>query len=66
MQKILPQFLPMTPYEVYLQRVNSTFDSIRKQNEGYDYTPGQLGGIFGQWAIANQGVVLEITDFEVN
>ena len=56
----------MTPYEVYLQRVNSTFDSIRKQNEGYDYTPGQLGGIFGQWAIANQGVVLEITDFEVN
>ena len=65
MQKIIPRLLPMTPYEVYLQRVNSSFDTIRKTNDGYDYTPGQFGGIFGQQAVANQSVVLEVTDFEV-
>lgn len=65
MQKILPKLLPMTPYQVYMQRVNSTFDTIRKNNDGFDYTPAQFGGIFGQGIISNQGVVLEVTEFEV-
>lgn len=65
MEKIIPKIVPMTPYEVYLQRVNSTFDSIRKRRKGLAYTPAQFGGMFGQDVVANGGYVLEITEFEV-
>lgn len=65
MEKILPKILPMSPYEVYLQRVNATFDSIRKKRQGLAYTPAQFGGLFGQDVVANGGYVLEITEFEV-
>ena len=57
--------MPMTPYELYLQRVNATFDTIRKTRAGLTYTPAQFGGLFGQGVVANSGSVLEITEFEV-
>lgn len=66
MEKIIPRLVPMTPYEVYLQRVGSTFDSMRKTRQGFKYTPAQFGGLFGQNMVSNSGVVLEITEFEVN
>lgn len=66
MQKILPKFAPITPYEMYVQRVNSTFDAIRKGNQGYNYTPAQFGGIFSQRVINQEGVVLEIIDFQID
>ena len=65
MEKIIPRLTPMTPYQVYLQRVNSTFDNIRQTNEGINYTPSQFGGIFGQADIANGSMVLELTEFKV-
>lgn len=65
MEKIIPKILPMTPYEVYLQRVNATFDAIRKKRQGLAYTPAQFGGLFGQGTVANGGYVLEMTEFEV-
>lgn len=65
MEKIIPQILPMTPLEVYLQRVNATYEGIRKKREGMSYTPAQFGGLFGQQTVANSGVVLEVTEFEV-
>lgn len=55
----------MTPLELYLQRVNATFQNIRKTREGLAYTPAQFGGLFGQQEVANQSVVLELTEFEV-
>ena len=55
----------MSPYEVYLQRVNTTVDAVRKTSKGLDYTPIQLGGLFGQAAIANNSIVLEVTNFEI-
>lgn len=55
----------MTPMEVYLRRVGSTYEGIRKTREGLAYTPAQFGGVFGQQEVANSGVVLEITEFEV-
>ncbi len=64
-QKVIPKLIPLTPHEVYLQRVNSTFDSIRKTNMGLVYTPVQFGGLFGQQIVANDGVVLELTEFEI-
>ncbi len=65
MQRIVPKFVPITPYELYLQRVNSTYDNLRKQANGFSYIPAQFGGFFGQEVAANSGIVLELTDFEV-
>jgi len=65
MERIIPRLTPMTPYEVYLNRVNSTFDNIRQTALEMDYTPAQFGGIFGQAVVANSGMVLELTEFEV-
>jgi len=65
MEKIIPKIVPMTPLELYLQRVNATFQNIRKTREGLAYTPAQFGGLFGQQEVANQSVVLELTEFEV-
>lgn len=65
MEKITPKILPMSPYEVYAQRVNATYDRVRKTRENLTYTPAQFGGIFGQLEVANSGSVLEITSFEV-
>lgn len=63
--KIIPRLLPVTPKEMYLQLVNSTYDSIRQVNNGYEYVPSQFGGIFGQEVILKEGLVMEITTFEV-
>ncbi len=65
MQKIIPKITAMTPFEVYLQRVNATYDSIRKTRKGLTYTPAQFGGLFGQEIVANSGSVLELTEFEI-
>lgn len=65
MQNIRSELKQVTPLSLYLQRVYSSFDRIRKEAEGFDYTPPQFGGIFGQRAVANSSSVLEITSFEV-
>ena len=65
MQKIIPKLVNITPKEIYLQRVNAAFDAIRQNNKGMKYVPVQFGGIFGQKAILDQGLVLEVTTFEV-
>lgn len=65
MQRIVPRLTPISPYELYVQRVNATYNGLRKQQQGYAYTPLQFGGLFGQQAISQAGLVLELTDFEV-
>ena len=65
MEKIIPRLTVMTPYEVYIQRVNSSFDNIRQVAKGMSYTPSQFGGIFGQATAGNSGIVLELIEFEV-
>jgi hypothetical protein len=65
MQKIFARLTVMTPHEIYLQRVNAQFEAIRKENRGFDYTPAQFGGIFGQQVVNSAGTVLELTEFEV-
>jgi hypothetical protein len=65
MQKIFARLTAMTPNEVYLQRVNAQYETIRKQNAGFNYTPAQFGGIFGQQVVNSSGVVLELTEFEI-
>lgn len=65
MQKIFARLTPITPTELYLQRVNAQFDAIRKSNRGYDYTPAQFGGLFGQQVVLSSSAVLELTEFEI-
>lgn len=65
MQKVLPKLTPITPHELYLQRVNAMYDFMRKTQRGYKYTPAQFGGLFGQRVVANGSEVLEMTTFEV-
>lgn len=63
--KIIPKIVPVTPKEMYLQIINGTYDGIRQVNNGYVYIPSQFGGIFGQEVILREGLVMEITPFEV-
>ena len=64
--KIIPKLLPITPNEVYKQLVSGTFENIRQTNKGLSYIPAQFGGIFGQQIILGQGLVMEVTEFEVS
>ena len=64
--KIIPQLLPITTKELYIQLVQGTFENIRQSNKGLDYIPAQFGGIFGQHTILDKGLVMEVTTFEVN
>lgn len=66
MDKILPRLTPITPFEIYVQRVKGTYDAIRSSNDNMAYIPPQFGGLFGQSAISQAGLVLELTEFEVN
>lgn len=63
--KIIPKLVPLTPYEIYLQQVKGTFDSIRYSRINMTYYPPQLGGFFGQQEVISDTAVLELTDFEV-
>lgn len=65
-QKILPKLLPVTPLEIFSQQVKGIYDNLRMTDQGLTYIAPQLGGIFGQQSVQTQGIVLEITDFELN
>ena len=66
MIKIIPTLFPVTPNVLYKQLVGSTYDNVRKTNMGYNYTPAQFGGIFGQQIITSQGLVMEVTNYQVD
>ncbi len=66
MQRIISTLKPITPLELYTQRVNSTYTAIRAANSGFDYTPAQFGGIFGQTKVLADNLVLDVIDFEVS
>lgn len=64
--KIINTLVPMTPREIYLQRVKATFDALRQQAQGREYISPSMGGLFGQQAMVNSPKVLEIIEFEAN
>lgn len=64
-QKIIPQLTAITPHEIYLQRVETTFEAMRSSAKGLSYTPIQFGGILGQQKLQESSEVLEITKFEI-
>lgn len=64
--KIINKLVAMTPREVYLQRVKSTYDSFRFTASGKTYIPPSFGGLFGQQLMVNNPNVLEIIEFEAD
>ena len=63
--KIIPKYTNITPKELYMELINSTYDQIRQTNNGLTYIPTQFGGIFGQNVVLREGLVMEVTKFEV-
>lgn len=62
--KIINRLVALTPRELYLQRVKSTYDAIKFQAQGQEYLPPSFGGLFGQQQLINSPTVLEIIEFE--
>jgi hypothetical protein len=63
--RIVPKFTPITPFEIFLLQVKGTYDNIRTERKNISYIPPQMGGPLGQRDVAQESVVLELTDFEV-
>lgn len=63
---ILPRVLPLTPLNLYLERVRSVSDGVRFPTSGFAYTPLQFGGIKGQQQSLLANSVVRLIDFKVN
>lgn len=64
-EKLLPKLVAMTPYEIYLNQVKSSIESIRFTKTDMSYFPPQLGGLVGQRSIITEEAVLEMISFEI-
>jgi hypothetical protein len=62
---LIPSFVEMTPYQVYIQQIRGTTDNIRFTNMGLSYIPPQFGGLTGQLQTITEGLVLQLVDFQV-
>lgn len=56
----------LTPYEVYLRRVQACTDGLRSRTAGFDYYPFQLGGYSGQRNAINTLAVADVIDFRID
>ena len=62
---ISPRSVALTPLNLYVERVRSVSDSLRFQNQGFEYTPLQFGGIKGQQQSLLASAVISLIDFKV-
>lgn len=62
--KVTTSTQPMTPTKLYVQLVNSMFNSFRSQNDGKAFFPSQFGGLAGQRSVLEERTVLDVTDIE--
>lgn len=58
--------VPLTPLNLYLERVRSVTDQLRADAEGLSYTPLQFGGVDGQLQSLLANSVVTLVDFKVN
>jgi hypothetical protein len=64
-EKLLPKFVTMTAYQVYLNQIKSAIEPIRATRRGQDYIPPQLGGISGQRNLISNVLVLQLIEFDI-
>lgn len=62
--KITTSLKDMTQTELYMQLVNSVFNSMRCQNDGKNFFPAQFGGLDGQRSVIEDRTVLDVTIIE--
>lgn len=63
---VLPRVLPLSPLNLYLERVRSVSDGVRFPSTGFSYTPLQFGGIKGQQQSLLAASIVRLIDFKVN
>lgn len=56
----------LTPLNLYIERCRAITDRIRQENQGYDYTPFQIGGLKGQQQALILNIVASVVDFKVS
>lgn len=57
--------LPLTPFEMYLARINSVTENLRNQAAGFDYYPLQFGGLIGQRQSLLANSAVRLVSFKV-
>lgn len=65
-ERIVSTVVPMTPLNVYLQRVGSVSNKLRAETSGYEFLPFQLGGLIGQQQALVANVAVSVIDFKVS
>lgn len=63
---ILPKVIPLTPLNLYIERVKSVTEAVRSSAAGYEYIPLQFGGISGQQQSLLANSTVKIIDFKVS
>lgn len=59
------ELVPLTPMNLYLERVKSVSDQLRVQTSGLNYSPLHFGGITGQQASLRAVSVVKLIDFKI-
>lgn len=62
---VSPKIIPLTPLNLYLERVKSITEKLRADVENLDYIPLQFGGIQGQQESLLANSTVKIIDFKV-
>jgi hypothetical protein len=62
---VRPVLTPLTPFNLYVERVKSITDSLRSSSEGLEYLPMQFGGIKGQQQSLVANAVIKLVNFKV-
>jgi len=64
--QVIVRVVPLTAFNLYIERVRSVTDGVRMQAAGYEYTPLQFGGTKGQQESLVSNSVIKLVDFKVN
>ena len=63
---VIPSMYPLTPINMYLERVKTISNSLRTMNAGLAYVPFDFGGLLGQQQSLTVNSVIKVIDFQVN
>ena len=65
-ESITNRIVPLTPMNLFCERLASVTNNLRAQASGYTFTPFQLGGIQGQQQALNAVATISIINFKVS
>lgn len=62
---VSPKVLPLSPLNLYVERIKCVTNKLRADSAGLDYVPLQFGGILGQQESLLANSAIKIVDFKV-